>query len=164
MTETTSRLTGVAVTMSGMVAGTDVMTADGALSVEHLFAGDRVVTRSGLRVLRAVAVSFVPRAAMVQIAGDALGIGRPDRSVQVAAGQGVLIRDWRARALFGTAQAVIPAARLVDGQFILAMTQTDVRLFSLRFDEPAVIHAGGLELACPSEPATAVVMAERPTA
>ncbi len=37
---------------TGIAAGTVVLTADGALPVDFLEPGDRVVTRSGLRVLR----------------------------------------------------------------------------------------------------------------
>ena len=53
---------------------------------------------------------------------DSLGVGKPADDVLVAADQPILIRDWRAKALFG--------------------------LFALHFDAPAVIFAGGLELAC----------------
>ena len=38
----------------GLVQGTVVMTADGALPVEYLEPGDRIVTRSGMRVLTGI--------------------------------------------------------------------------------------------------------------
>jgi len=137
-----------ALTLQGLTAGTDVLTAEGALAVEHVSAGDRIVTRSGLRSLRAVSVRIVRCAAMVCIGVDTLGVGRPDRETLVPAGQHLMIRDWRATAMFGKPHAMIPAVRLVDGRLIRAAAQTDVRLFSLYFDGPEVIYAGGLELGC----------------
>ncbi|MBU2868442.1 Hint domain-containing protein [Pacificibacter marinus] len=38
----------------GIALGTHVLTADGTLPVEYLEAGDRIVTRSGLRTLRGI--------------------------------------------------------------------------------------------------------------
>jgi len=148
MTKSAFGVRSVALASQGMLAGTDVLTADGALAVEHLAAGDRIVTRSGLRVLRGVTVQVVRRAALVRFGVDILGVGRPEAAVLVPAGQTVLIRDWRARAMYGCAQALIPAARLVDGQLIRAEAHGDLRLFGLHFDGPEVIYAGGLELGC----------------
>ena len=39
---------------NGLPCGTEVMTADGALPVEYLEPGDRVITRGGMRRLRAI--------------------------------------------------------------------------------------------------------------
>jgi hypothetical protein len=38
----------------GIALGTHVLTADGTLPVEYLEAGDRIVTRSGMRTLRGI--------------------------------------------------------------------------------------------------------------
>lgn len=43
----------------GVLIGTPVMTAEGALPVEYLFPGDRIVTRAGMRQLISVEVSVV---------------------------------------------------------------------------------------------------------
>ena len=141
----------VSQTLQGVLAGTVVLTADGALPVEFLSAGDRIATRSGLRTLRGVAVQVVRRAAMVRIGTDTLGQGRPACETVVPAGQGILIRDWRAQALYGKPQAIVPAARLVDGTLIRSEAHTDVRLYALQFDFAEVIYAGGLELSCTPE-------------
>ena len=148
MTEAAFNLERIALDLQGLAAGTMVLTAEGALPVEYLAAGDRVVTQSGLRAVQAVTVQTVKRAAMVLIGVDMLGVGRPDTDVLVAAGQTVLIRDWRAQAMYGRAQALIPAARLVDGQVIRAEALSDARLFALQFSADQVIYAGGLELGC----------------
>ena len=141
--------------VQGVVTGTPVLTADGALPVEYLAAGDRVVTRSGLRVLRGISVRVIRRAALVRIGSGTLGIGRPDADVLVPAGQPVLIRDWRAQAMFGTPTAMIAAGRLVDGHLIRHEAQCDVRIYALQFDAPEVVHAGGLELGCRPQRVTA---------
>ncbi|MCW1917985.1 Hint domain-containing protein [Rhodobacter sp. KR11] len=132
----------------GMGAGTPVLTLDGALPVEFLSPGDRVLTRAGSRRVARVEVTVVAHARMVRVSGDALGVGRPAEAVMLAEDQGVFIRDWRAKALYGQAQAVVPAARLCDGEYIRAEVVAEARLFTLVLESPEVIYAGGLELAC----------------
>lgn len=134
--------------LQGFAGETGVLTAEGALPVEYLAVGDRIVTRSGLRVLRGVTVQVVRRITMVWIGGDTLGVGRPAASLVIAPGQAILIRDWRAQALFGKAQAMIAAGRLIDGELIRPVAMTNMRLYSLYFDSDEVIYAGGLELGC----------------
>ena len=134
--------------LQGMLAGTSVLTLDGEMPVEYLQPGDRILTRAGARRLRQVEVSVVQNARVIHIGHATLGVDRPTDDVTVSAGQQVLIRDWRAKAMFGTAQAMIPAQRLADGEYIRAETVAEARFFTLSFDEDTVIYAGGLELAC----------------
>lgn len=134
--------------VQGIAAGTPVLTLDGALPVEYLSPGDRVVTRAGARRIAQVEVTVIRNARMVRIAAGTLGVDRPPQDLLVSAAQGILLRDWRAKALYGAAQAMIPAARLCDGELIRAEVVPEVRLYALVFDEPTVIYAGGLELAC----------------
>ncbi len=134
----------------GMMTGTMVRTLDGVLPVEYLTPGDRIVTRNGARRLTSVSVQPRKMIDLVRIRASTLGHDRPEQDLLVAPGQPVLIRDWRARAIFGTAVAAIPAARLADGEFVCLETHRQVRLFTLRFDQDEVIYAEGLELACPA--------------
>ena len=131
-----------------MALGTAVMTLEGALPVEFLAPGDRILTRSGARTLREVEVTVMQNARVLRISQDTLGVDRPAEDMVVVPDQPIAIRDWRARALFGTAQAMVPAARLADGEYIRAEVLAEVRLFTLRFDAEVLIYAGGLELAC----------------
>jgi hypothetical protein len=62
----------------------------------------------------------------------------------------VVVRDWRAKALYHATVAAVPAARLTDGEFILCEHHGAIRLFTLRFEAEEVIWAEGLELACPA--------------
>ena len=132
----------------GCAAGTSILTLDGALPVEFLCAGDRIITRNGARRLVQMTANVCVNAALVRVSPDSLGVGKPADDIVIAPDQPILIRDWRAKALYAAAQAMVPAARLIDGSYIRAETVTEARLYSLHFDEPAVIYAGGLELGC----------------
>jgi hypothetical protein len=134
----------------GVLAGTMVRTMDGILPVEYLTPGDRIVTRAGARRLTSVSVMVRKRIDLVRIRASTMGHDRPDQDLLVSPDQPVIIRDWRAQALYGVPFAAIPAARLADNEFICLETHRNVRLFTLRFDDDEVIYAEGLELACPA--------------
>jgi hypothetical protein len=143
--------------VTGILAGSHVRTLDGVLPVDFLAPGDRVVTRSGARRLASVSVLRRRALDLVCIRAATLGHDRPERDLWLAPDQRVLVRDWRARALYGAEVAAIPASRLADGEFILARTRKAVRLFTLRFDEDEVIWAEGVELACAAAEVAATV-------
>jgi hypothetical protein len=132
----------------GIAMGTSVMSLDGAVPVEYLTPGDRIITRSGARRLVSIEITVVENARVIRVAHDTLGIDRPSEDLIVAPSQNIFVRDWRAKALCGTPTALIPASRLVDGEYIRHEVMGQVRLFSLRFDEEVVIYAAGLEIAC----------------
>ncbi|MDP4032156.1 MAG: Hint domain-containing protein [Pseudorhodobacter sp.] len=132
----------------GLSAGTLVLTLDGALPVENLMPGDRVITRDGARTLRGVHVKLQHDTAMIRVSASTLGAEQPEDDMLIPPDQQILIRDWRAKALKGTHQALVHANRLIDGEYIRAETVSVQRLFRLDFDAAAVIYAGGLELAC----------------
>ena len=134
--------------LHGIVAGTMVLTLEGELPVQFLAPGDRVVTRSGAKVLKDIGVTLLQDALMVRISASALGHDRPDADLFVAPAQPILVRDWRARALYGQDAAMVEAQRLADGDYIRKEVVAEVRLFTLRFEREEVLYAGGLELAC----------------
>lgn len=136
----------------GVSSGTIVATLEGYLPVEFLSVGDRIVTRNGMRVLRQISVQRYSGPA-VRITASALGHDRPEQDLTVPAGMPILIRDWRAGAIFGQDQAMVPAERLVDGEYIAAGSVTGMRLYELMFDEPEVVYAEGVELCCSAVPA-----------
>jgi Hint domain len=135
--------------VTGMAAGTRVRTLDGILPVEYLQPGDRIVTRSGARKLVAISVRQSPALDVIRVKASTLGFERPDADLLLGPAQPVIVRDWRAKVLYGAEVAAVPCARLADGEFVLRETQ-EVRLFTLRFDEEEVIWAEGLELSCPA--------------
>jgi Hint domain len=141
--------------VSGMLAGSRIRTLEGTLPVEYLEPGDRIVTRAGARQLVGVSVQVLEDADMIRIRASTLGHDRPDHDLLVLPDQPIVIRDWRARALYSAAMAAIPAAQLVDGEFIRRETLRTARLYALQFDKDEVVYAEGLEVACPAQlPAT----------
>lgn len=141
----------VAALSHGVALGTAILTLDGEMPVEFLAPGDRLLTRSGARRLRSIEVTVVRHARVIRIAAGTLGVERPGEDMIVSPDQPILIRDWRAKALYGTATAMVPAARLADGEYIRTEVMDEVRFYTLRLDSDEVIYAGGLELACTPE-------------
>lgn len=131
--------------LAGLAAGTPVLTLRGEVPVESLRAGDRVVTREGAVTVEGVE-AVAARVAPVRIAAGSLGHGRPDRDLEVGPGTRLHVRDWRARALFGGARALVEAARLVDGEFVTEGRPRGLTLWTIRLGREAVIYAGGVEV------------------
>tara|TARA_R110002124_G_scaffold23105_2_gene85968 strand:+ start:286 stop:771 length:486 start_codon:yes stop_codon:yes gene_type:complete len=135
----------------GIAGGTKVMTLDGEMPVEFLTEGDRVITRdSGMAVLKEVRARRVA-CDVVHIAGGSLGHNRPDADITIPAGQEVLIRDWRAEALFGKKTALVAAERLIDGEYIRDMGKGVMTVYELIFDTDHIIYAGGLEISAKAD-------------
>ena len=139
----------------GLAIGTPVLSLDGMMPVEYLHPGDRVITRSGARKLMAIEMTLVQNARVISISAGVLGVDRPAEDMIVTPNQPILIRDWRAKAMTGADVALIAAIHLVDGAYIRAEVMTELRLYTLRFEEDVVIYAGDLELACTGAPVAA---------
>lgn len=140
---------------AGFAPGTIVMTMDGSIPVEFLNPGDRVITRRGVRKLKAIMRHNLPEGTpRVVVAAEALG-GKPAKEITLMPGQRVVIRDWRAQALWGKDIAAPHAARLVDGKFIRSETGGRQIMLSLYFGAPEIVYADGLELASADKPKVA---------
>ena len=139
----------------GLTLGTKVMTMDGELPVEFLCPSDRIITRAGVRKLVSVAMRKQNSVDLVRIGAGTLGFDRPCTETLVPLHQMILIRDWRAQALYGAAQALVAAGRLVDGTLIRKEAVVEARIFTLSFETDVVIYAGGLEMECGREAVTA---------
>lgn len=140
---------------AGLAPGTTVLTMDGAIPVEFLNPGDRIITRRGVRKLKAIMRHNLPEGTpRVVISADALG-GKPATEITLMPGQRVLVRDWRAQALWGKDIAAPQAARLVDGDFIRTETKGRQIMLSLYFGAPEILYADGLELASADKPKVA---------
>ncbi|WP_138935246.1 Hint domain-containing protein [Roseovarius arcticus] len=144
---------------AGVLSGSIILTLDGEMPVEHLLPGDRIVTRdSGTAVLVSVH-RHITRVRAIRILAGTLGDTRPDRDVVLPECQQVLVRDWRATALFGMRQTTAPAHALIDGEFVVSEGLQTMTLHELRFDNSHVIYADGLELLTPAMPAWQVAAA-----
>lgn len=132
----------------GLVHGTVLLTQRGEVEVQDLKPGDKVISRNaGMARLTGILQRFVEMD-MISIAAGSLGHTRPDQDMCLPSGQPVLIRDWRADAMFGKDRALVPARDLVDGEFIIDLGPCRERIYHLQFDSPQVVYAGGLEVAC----------------
>lgn len=133
--------------MGGLPVGARILTLSGEMPVEHLMPGDRIITRDvGMAVLRNIRRRHLVTRAVKILAGS-LGDTRPDCDVILPEDQHVHVRDWRARAMFNLPAALVPAAALVDGEFITALGEVEMDVITLIFDSPHVLYVDGLELA-----------------
>lgn len=136
------------VRQAGLCADTIILTMDGELRASDIAPGDRIITRdSGVAVLRDVRRTTL-RCDLVRIKAGSLGHKRPPDDITLPCNTSILIRDWRAKALFGKDQALIEAQDLQDGEYIKVERDQAVELIELIFDKPHVVYAGGLEVAC----------------
>jgi hypothetical protein len=134
---------------TGILPGTIVLTARGEQVVEALKPGDRIITRdAGFIPLRGISVSKA-RVRTYRILAGSLGHTRPEEDLDLPAGQKILVRDWRAKALFGKTQALAEVETLTDGEFITDLGMTTREVWHLTFDQPHIIFAGGIELGVP---------------
>ncbi len=119
----------------GIGIGTTVMTTDGALPVEYLVPGDKIVTYdAGAQAVERITVQTVPMKDLVRIRPSVMDENGFGRDVVLSARQKMLIRDWRASVLFGKHTALVEARHLADGDYYTALSgPAPVRLFQLHF-------------------------------
>ena len=132
---------------TGLVPGTLVQTDEGALPVEFLLAGDRILTRNGPVELRGTSVLQAIGAEVVVIEPAAQAPGRAGAALVLPVSQQVLVQDWRAMILHGTECMLTPASSLVDDLSVRRESRTTLRLIRLHFDAPQVFWAHGMEVA-----------------
>ncbi|MFC3615003.1 Hint domain-containing protein [Lutimaribacter marinistellae] len=120
-----------------------VLTLDGEMPAEHLFPGDRVITRDA----GAVTLKDLQR---VTLRTRAI---RLSCGLILPAAQPVLLRDWRAKAMFKRPQARVMAGDLVDGEFIRDLGHRTLDLVQLHFDSPHILYCNGVELSSAALPA-----------
>lgn len=131
----------------GLPGASLIMTLAGEMPVSELRPRARIVTRdSGMAILRQVVIRRITARA-VHIRASSLGHNRPERDALLPASQPVLVRDWRAKALFGAPQVLVEAARLVDGEFVTLYPEMSMEVYDLVFDTPHVLYVDGLEVA-----------------
>ncbi len=136
---------------AGISAAARILTANGERRLGQLEPGDRIVSRTaGMIRLRAI-TRFTCTAVPIALAPHALGNGRPSDLVHVSPAQKILLRDWRAKLLFGSPSALAPAAALVDNGYITRTPRLKgLEMVTLSFDAPQILYVGMLE--CAFEP------------
>lgn len=135
-------------TPGGLCADTIVFSLAGEIAAGALEVGAKIITRdSGIARLREIRRKTI-RTGRVAIKAGSLGHRRPPQDLILPDNTLILVRDWRAQAMFSTEQALVPAARLHDGEFVRCLPKAQMEVVELIFDTPHVLYAGGLEIAC----------------
>ncbi|MBO29032.1 MAG: hypothetical protein CML61_09800 [Rhodobacteraceae bacterium] len=135
-----------AVLDTGLVQGAMLLTLDGEIPVEFLSVGDKLITRD-TGVSRVLHIQRSTRKIrMIGLAAGSLGHNRPERDARLAGDQMVLIRDWRAKALFQMERALVAARSLIDGEFVTDLGEVEATLYQIFCDGPHILYADGLEL------------------
>ncbi|WP_187432191.1 hypothetical protein ROLI_013220 [Roseobacter fucihabitans] len=132
--------------LAGLVCGAHVLTPYGEQSVDSLRVGQSLISRDRgpVRIRKIEVVSLVTH--LIYIIAGSIGHTRMDRDAMLTAQQTVLLRDWRARALFAKPAALARAKALVDGEYVRNLGQYPVTVHRIYCDAPQVIYADGLAL------------------
>lgn len=131
---------------SGLISGTRLLTLDGEIPVEVLSIGDKLITRDcGISTVTNIQRT-TRKVHTIAFAAGSLGHTRPESDTLLAADQMVLVRDWRAQAMFNSERALVAARALVDGEFIIDQGEQKQVLIQIFCDGPHILYAGGLEL------------------
>lgn len=134
--------------------GTRIRMFDGAERlIEDLSVGDRVMTQSGMahpirwigsRAVTSYEMWTKPKHRPVRIRAGALGCGLPTLDLVVSPQHRVLVRSVIAERIFGEAEVLIPAAKLIGLEGIQpAHDLMDVTYFHLLFDAHQLVFSNG---------------------
>ena len=126
--------------------GTRITMSDGSQRpVEHVRAGDRVLTRDkGMQEVRWVGTRTVQGAgefAPVVIAQGAMGNAE---DITVSQAHRMLVSDWRAEVMVGSRDVLIRAADLVNDDTIYVRKGGFVEYTQLVFDQHQILYAEGV--------------------
>lgn len=135
--------------------GTRIDTPDGPRRVETLREGDAVQTRDngaqdilwiGRRRISGARMFVRPELRPVRLDPGALGMERPERALLVSPDHRLLIRSHAARALFNSAEVLVPARALVNGATIrVDLAAREVTYIHLLLRDHQILWANGVE-------------------
>lgn len=131
-------------------AGSRLMTPQGVVPVEHLRAGDLVLTRDhGARPVRWVRRSRHSAQGArrpIRIRAGALGEGCPERDLLVSRQHRILVRSQLVMSATGCAEVLVPAIRLAGLPGVaVEKGMTSVCYFHILFDRHEIVVAEGCE-------------------
>jgi len=130
----------------GFAAGTRILCGKGPTPVEFVEIGDRVLTRdAGIARVTGVSRKTV-RARFVAFYPYSMGENGPLSEMLLPGDQMMLIRNWRAREVFGTGCALVEARTLVDDMFIKMTEPREEVLFQISFASPHILYLEGVEV------------------
>ncbi len=133
--------------------GTLIETERGAVPVETLMAGDRVLTRDagyqplvwvGRHSVGPVQLLRKPALRAVHIAAGALGAGLPVQDMTVSPQHRVLFAGLRAELLFGAAEVLVPALHLLGLPGITRAPAARTTYIHILFDAHQIVLSDGI--------------------
>lgn len=135
------------------VAGTMIETRNGLVAVEHLKAGDEVLTRDhgfqpirwiGSVKLSGAALARQPKLRPIRIQAGALGENTPSSDLLVSPQHRILVRSKIAVRVFGALEVLVPAKQLLQLDGIdYAEDLAQVEYFHFLFDRHEVVMSNG---------------------
>lgn len=132
--------------LAGLLGGTQVLTMTGNVPIEDLKAGDRIITREGMRPLMALHVEE-HQMRPILVSQGTLGFNRPTEAMMMAPDQEVMVRDWRAEMLFGRDMVIVNINTIVDGKYIVQDSDAAMhKVFQLHFAQEEIFYADGVEI------------------
>lgn len=136
-------------------ADTRISTPDGPRLVQHLRRGDVILTKdngpqpiiwTGHKTMSGARLHAMPRLRPIRLRGHALGQGQPDGDLIVSPQHRMLVRGPAALALFNSAEVLVQAQDLIDGQTVLVdRSLKQVTYFHLLLERHNIVFANGLE-------------------
>jgi len=136
-------------------SGTRIATEQGAVPVETLRGGDRILTKdngpqeliwTGGRRLSGARLHAMPQLRPVRLRASALGVDVPDDELIVSPQHRIVVRGPVARALFNTDEVLACARDLVNDRTIVIDRQLrQVSYVHLMLDAHQVVFANGVE-------------------
>jgi hypothetical protein len=132
--------------------GTMIATDQGEVPVQHLKAGDRVITRdNGIQTLRWVGQTHFylqdfqtnPHLLPILVRQGALGKGIPDRDMMVSPNHRILVANDRTSLMFTEAEVLVAAKHLMAGQGIQTVESSGTTYIHFMFDRHEVILSNG---------------------
>ena len=136
--------------------GTRLRTETGAVAIEDLSPGDRILTRdngpqqvlwSGHRRMSGARLFAMPDQRPIRLRQGALGVDRPDADLVVSPEHRVLVKGRAAQDLWGEPEVLVRAADLVGDRFITVdHSLRETFYVHLMLERHEVIWANGLEV------------------
>lgn len=147
-----------AATTGGVICftpGTRIATPYGALPVEDLREGDKVLTKdngpqavcwAGARRMSGARLYTMPELRPIRIRAGAFGIDRPDDELLVSPEHRMLVKGPAAQALYNTPEVLVRARDLVNGASVVQdLRLREVTYVHLLLPSHQVIWANGVE-------------------
>ncbi len=134
----------VPVVIPCLTKGTRVRTDRGEVLVENLNVGDLVVTRDhGLQPVRWIGERTVPADARFAPVSFAKGVLGNNKVLSVSPEHRMVLTGAQTEMMFGTAEALVAARALIDGDRVWQSLGGDVTYFHVLFDQHELIYSDG---------------------